>query len=92
MRLDFDRRTGRLAETTAASSAPPSVHWPDVSTAKNIVLDADLAGHAAAEGSLYDDGRVCALWDEVDNMEVDMEVDMEIEEQAAQPTVEQEEA
>ena len=45
----------------------------------------DLAGHAAAEGSLYDDGRVCALWDEVD-----MEVDMEIEEQAARPTVEQE--
>ena len=34
------------------------------------MLDADLAGHAAAEGSLYDDGRVCALWDEVDNMEV----------------------
>ena len=83
MRLDFDRRTGRLAEATAASSAPPSVHWPDVSTAKNIVLDADLAGHAAAEGSLYDDRRVCALWDAID---------MAVEEQAARPTVEQEAA
>ena len=80
MRLDFDRRTGRLAETTAASGAPPAVRWPDVSTARNIVLDADLEGHAAAEGSLYDDRRVCALWDAID---------MAVEEQAARPTVEQ---
>ena len=83
MRLHLDRRTGRLVETTAASSAPPAVRWPDVSTARNIVLDADLEGHAAAEGSLYDDRRVCALWDGID---------MAVEEQAARPTVEQEAA
>ena len=66
VRLDFDGRTGRFAETTATSSALPAVPWPDVSTAKNIVLNADLAGHAAAEGSLYDDARVCALWDQLE--------------------------
>ena len=82
MRLDVDRRSGLLVDTTAASSAPPAVRWPDVSTARNIVLNADLPGHAAAEGSLYDDGgRVCALWDELE---------VKREEQAARPTVEQE--
>ena len=62
-RRDYDRATGLYQDRRAGGG---DVRWPVASTARNIVLDADLDGHAAAEGTLYDDGRVCALWDAID--------------------------
>ena len=61
VRHDFDAASGRLVDASQEDA-----HWPDVSTGKNIVLDADLDGHAAAEGTLYGDDRVCALWAKID--------------------------
>ena len=69
-RRDYDRASGRYFDRRVGGG---DARWPEASTARNLVLDANLDGHAAAEGTLYGDGRVCALWDEIDGAELGAE-------------------